>query len=261
MGNWFDLSWLVTIVDVLIVAFLIYRGMLLIRGTRAAPMLGGLALLVGLYFLANPLGLVTVSWILGNILSSLLLLVVVLFQDEIRRGLTKVGLQPFMRLASIGMTDRAIEDITVAAAKLAKLRLGAIVVLQREVGLEEFLEGGTILDAQLSRKLLVSLFLKDSPLHDGAVILDRDRVRAAGCVLPLSFNPDLDPQLGTRHRAALGLSERCDAIIIVVSEETGSITLVREGRMTRNLDASMLRDSLHRLIVTQEDPDGMAVSV
>ncbi len=261
MGSLFDASWIVTVVDVLIVAFLIYRGMLLIRGTRAAPMLGGLALLVGLYFLANPLGLVTVSWILGNILSSLLLLVVVLFQDEIRRGLTKVGLQPFMRLASIGMTDKTIEDLTVAASKLAKMRLGAIIVLQREVGLEEFLEGGTILDAQLSRKLLVSLFLKESPLHDGAVILDRDRVRAAGCVLPLSFNPDLDPQLGTRHRAALGLSERCDAIIIVVSEETGSITLVREGRMTRNLDASMLRDALHRLIVTQEEPDALADGV
>jgi diadenylate cyclase len=126
--------------------------------------------------------------------------------------------------------------------------LGALIVVQRDVGLDEFVEDGSEIDAQVSRKLLLSIFMKESPLHDGAVIIDGDRIRAAGCVLPLSFNPDLDPQLGTRHRAALGVSERTDAIAIVVSEENGAISLVREGRIVRNLDASMLRDSLHRLM-------------
>jgi diadenylate cyclase len=132
------------------------------------------------------------------------------------------------------------------STKLAKAKLGALMVLQREVGLDEFLEEGVALDAQLSRKLLFSIFVKETPLHDGAVIIDGDRIKAAGCVLPLSFNPDLDPNLGTRHRAALGLTERSDALVIVVSEETGSISLVRDGKINRNLDGGSLRETLEK---------------
>ncbi len=243
------------VVDVLIVAYLIYRGLLVIRGTRAAPMLSGLVLVVAIYFLAKPLGFVTLAWILENFLSSIILVVVVIFQDEIRRGLTKVGLHPLYRREQRRLVERTIEDLSVVCTRMAELKLGALIVIQREVGLDEFVEDAVTLDARFDRKLILSIFLKDSPLHDGAVILDGDTIKAAGCVLPLSFNPDLDPSLGTRHRAALGLSERCDAAVIVVSEENGSISLVREGKMTRNLDGPMLIAALMRIVVPQLSAD------
>lgn len=239
--------------DVFIVSYLIYRGLLIIRGTRAAPMLGGLTIIVLLYFLSRPLGLGTVSWILGNFLSQIILVVVIIFQDEIRRGLTKFGLQPLFRKSGSIAYDKSLEDITLICSRLAERKLGALIVIQREVGLDDFLEEAVLLDAILNRKLLFSIFVKDSPLHDGAVLIDGDRIRAAGCVLPLSFDPNLDPNLGTRHRAALGLSEVSDAVIIVISEETGSISLARDGKLARNLDASLLRDSLHRLLSSKRD--------
>ncbi len=240
--------------DIFVVYYLIYRSLLVIKGTRAAPMLGGLTVIVVLYFLSKPFGFLTLGWLLGNFLSSIILVVVIIFQDEIRRGLTKVGLQPIFHKTDKTVYDKTIEDITLVVTKLSKSKIGALIVVQREIGLDEIVEEAVILDALLNRKLLISLFVKESPLHDGAVLIDGDRIRAAGCVLPLSFNPDLDPNLGTRHRAALGLSERTDAIVIVVSEENGSVSLAREGRMVRNLDASMLRDSLHRLLSTKASP-------
>ncbi|MBX7144701.1 MAG: diadenylate cyclase CdaA [Oligoflexia bacterium] len=241
-------QWLRHIVDILLVAYLVYRGLLVIKGTRAAPMLWGLVIIVLFYFLARPLGLVTLAWILGNFLSSIILVVVVIFQDEIRRGLTKVGLQPIFHRTHKTLDDKTIEDITLVCSNLAKAKLGGLIVIQRDVGLDELIEDGVLLDAQLNRKLLYGIFVKESPLHDGAVVIENNRIKAANCVLPLSFNPDLDPNLGTRHRAAVGLSERSDALAIVVSEADGSISLAREGRIIRNLDPSLLRDSLHRFM-------------
>ncbi|MFM1848246.1 MAG: hypothetical protein RL417_1720 [Pseudomonadota bacterium] len=240
-------GWLRNALDISIVAFLIYRMLLLIRGTRAVPMLWGLILVVLLYLVAVPLGFVTLAWFLSNFLSAIIVVVVVLFQDEIRRALTKVGLRPIFRRSNETL-DRTIEDVTLVAAKLAKDRTGALIVIQREIGLEEFVEDAVLLDARMNRKLLQSVFVRESPLHDGAVVIEGDRIKAAGCLLPLSFSPDLDPNLGTRHRAALGLSERSDAVIVVVSEQTGAISLAREGRLVRNLDAALLRDSLHRFL-------------
>ena len=239
-------------VDVLIVGYLVYRALLMIRGTRAAPMLGGLTLVVILYFIARNVGLITLSWILQHFLSSIILVVVVIFQDEIRRGLTKVGLQPIFRKSSKAVYDKAIETITLVCSNLSSKKIGALIVIQREVGLEDFVEDAVILDAQLNRKLLYTIFLKESPLHDGAVLIEGDRIRAAGCVLPLSFDPDLDPSLGTRHRAALGLSERSDALVIVISEENGAISLTREGKLVRNLEASELRERLIRHLARKE---------
>ena len=252
LGSLTTLSTLRSVVDILVVAFLIYRGLLMIKGTRAAPMLAGLMLTVLLYFLAKPLGFVTLAWILENFLSSLIIVVVVLFQDEIRRALTKVGLHPLYRKEQKRIVEKVLEDVAMVSARLAELRYGALIVITRDVGLHEFLEDTSLLNANFDRKLLFSLFLKESPLHDGAVIIEGGTIKAAGCVLPLSFNPDLDPNLGTRHRAALGLSERSDAIIIVVSEENGSISLVRDGTITRNLDGSLLRDTLLRIVSYQE---------
>ena len=240
-----------SVVDVLIVAYLIYRGLLLIRGTRAFPMLWGLTVIVLLYFISAPVGLVTLGWILGNFLSSIILVVVVIFQDEIRRVLTKMGTQRLFRDARGNGFDKVVEDITLVSTKLAKAKIGALIVIQREVGLDDLIEDAVVINSEVNRKLLMSIFVKDSPLHDGAVIIEGDRIKAAGCVLPLSFNPDLDPSLGTRHRAALGLSERSDALVIVVSEENSSITLARDGGLIRNLDGSMLRDALLRYMIPE----------
>jgi uncharacterized protein (TIGR00159 family) len=209
-------------------------------------MLFGLTLIALVYFLAKPLGLVTLAWLIDNFLGSIILVIVVIFQDEIRRALTKVGVQPFLFKNGRSVSDKTFEDIALAASKLAKAKLGSLIVIQREVGLDEFLEEGVPIDGRVNRKLLYSLFVKESPLHDGAVIVEGDRIKAAGCVLPLSFNPDLDPNLGTRHRAALGITERSDAVVVVTSEETGSISLVMDGKMHRNLDASSLRELLEQ---------------
>lgn len=233
--------------DILIVSFIIYRALLIVRGTRAAPMLVGLASIALVYVLAKPLGLVTVAWLIDNFLNSIILVIVVIFQDEIRRTLTKVGVKPFLfAQPQRQAAHNHFEEVAVTVSKLAKAKLGSLIVIRREVGLEEFMEEGVILNADLSRKLLYSIFVKESPLHDGAVILEGPRIKAAGCVLPLSFNPDLDPNLGTRHRAALGLTERTDAMVIVTSEESGAITLIIEGKFYRNLDALTLQELLEK---------------
>ncbi len=249
----FDRQLIWSAIDVLLVAYIIFRGLIIIRGTRAASMLTGLTILGVLYLVAEPLQLVTLSWLLGNFLGYLIVVLVVLFQDELRRGLVTVGASSFFGRSRKSMLERSVDELSLACGKLSKDKLGALIVIQRDVGLDEFLEGGSIIDSVINKALMVSIFLKESPLHDGAAIIVGDRLRAAGCVLPLSFNPDLDPNLGTRHRAALGLSERSDAVVLVVSEETGAISLVREGRMIRNLDAAMLRDALVRLLTNEGD--------
>lgn len=256
MSHWgLIIGWLRNSADIAIVAYLIYWVLLLIRGTRAAPMLGGLTAVFALYFIARLLGFVTLAWILGSFLGSVIIILVVLFQDEIRRGLTKVGAQRMFKRGGASIYDKTIEDITLVCSRFARDKVGALIVIQREVGLEDFVEESVILDALVNRKLLYALFMKDSPLHDGAVLIEEARIKAAGCVLPLSFTPDLDPNLGTRHRAALGISEQSDALAIVVSEETGAISIARDGRLVRNLDAAMLRDALHRLLKAKPTMD------
>lgn len=248
MVSYLSIKNLVLLCDLLIVSFLIYRVLQMIKGTRAVQMLTGLALIIILYFLAKSFGLTTLEWLLGNFLSSIILVVIVIFQEEIRRGLTKVGINSIFFGTSKTFSEKTIEDIAKTVDLLAKDKTGALIVIQREVGLEEFLEDAVSLDASFNKKLLLSIFNKFSPLHDGAVVIDNERIKAAGCVLPLSFDPDLDPNLGTRHRAALGLSERSDAIILVVSEETGSISLVHEATIYRNLDLLGLQDQIDFLL-------------
>jgi len=236
--------YIATVCDIAIVWYLVYRGLLLIRGTRAMPMLIGLAAVAVVYFVAQPLGLNTLAWIIDNFLSSIILVIVVIFQDEIRRTLTKVGANRFIFKGQRADGSLQYEEIGLAISKLAKAKLGSIMVIEREVGLEEFMEEGVILDAKLNRKLLYSIFVKESPLHDGAVIIKDSTIRAAGVVLPLSANPDLDPSFGTRHRAALGITERSDALVLVVSEESGSVTLFVDGKLYRNLDTGSLAKTL-----------------
>jgi diadenylate cyclase len=240
--NFLHVDW-IDLIDILAVALLIQRGLQLIRGTRAVPMLAGLTIVILAYLAARVFGLVTLDWLLGNFLSSIILVVVVIFQDEIRRGLTKMGLQPFTR-GHNHSHNRVVEDVSLVAERLAQEGMGGLIVFQREVGLDDFLEDAIEIDSVVNRKLLYSLFLKQSPLHDGAVLIVADRIKAASCVLPLSFNPDIDPNLGTRHRAALGLSERSDALTVVISEETSTVSLVFDGKIIRNLDAVTLREEI-----------------
>lgn len=232
--------------DILIIAVLTYWMITLIRGTRAVQMLVGLAVVALVYTTAQYFELYTLSWILREFLGSIFLVVVVIFQNDIRRALTQVG-----RGRLFGGDRRAktemIDEVTRAAVALAAKRIGALVVLEREVGLNEYLEAGTVLDARVSRELLTAIFLPQSPIHDGAVIVRRGRITAAGCFLPLTANPAVSKSLGSRHRAAIGITEETDAAVVVVSEEEGRVSLVLEGRIVRDCDAGTLRASLAQL--------------
>jgi diadenylate cyclase len=234
-------------IDIFIIAYLIYRLIDLIRGTRAAQMLIGLAVLFLLFLSSQYFELYTLNWILDNFLNAFLLLIVVIFQDDIRRALTQVGTRRFFGSRPV-LQQQDLEEIVRAAVLLASKRIGALIVLQREVGLNQYVEGGTRLDAQVSKELITSIFLPPSPIHDGALIIHAGRIIAAGCFLPLTSNPHVSKTLGTRHRAAIGLTEDTDAIVVVISEEEGAISMVREGRITRGVDAGTLRTSLQQLL-------------
>lgn len=236
-------------IDILLIAFLIYRIIDLIRGTRAVQMLSGLAIVFFAYFSSQYFELYTLNWLLDNFLGSILLVIVVVFQDDIRRALTQVGSRPFF--GSEGRTQQEdLEEIVRAAVSLASKRIGALLVLQREVGLNQYVQVGIRLDARVSRELITSIFLPSSPIHDGALILHHGRMIAAGCFLPLTTNPHVSKTLGTRHRAGIGLTEETDAVVVVISEEEGSISMVREGRITRDLDAGTLRTTLQKLLAS-----------
>lgn len=247
--NWIDWSLLSRACDVLIVSFIIYKLLLLVRGTRAQPMLLGLGIVMLVYLASTVLSLVTLNWILGNFLGSVILVIVVLFQDDLRRALTKVGLISGFGSETVGSIEISIRELTAAALELASKRVGALIVVQREVGLQDYTEHAVHIDGIVNRQLLVSIFNPISPLHDGAVVIDRDRIVAAGAVLPLTFNPNISSDLGTRHRAGIGLSERTDAVVVVVSEETGQVSLIREGRITRDLNEKSLNNALNRLLI------------
>jgi len=234
-------------IDILLIAFVIYRTIDLIRGTRAVQMLIGLAVLFVVFLSSQYFELYTVNWLLDNFLSSILLVIVVIFQDDIRRALTQVGTRPFFGHEP-GIQQEEIEEIVRAAVSLASKRVGALIVFQREVGLNQYVEVGTRLDARVSKELIMSIFLPTSPIHDGALIVHEGRIIAAGCFLPLTTNPHVSKTLGTRHRAAIGLTEETDAIVVVISEEEGAISMVREGRITRDVDAGTLRTTLQKLL-------------
>jgi diadenylate cyclase len=240
---WWDL------LDIAIVSFLIYEMLLLIRGTRAAQMAVGGGLLIALFFMSRWLHLETVNWLIRNLAGYVVFAVIVLFQADIRRALTHFGRAPFFRhlWRHAEAEEDIVEELVVAATTLAARRIGAIIVLEREIGLRNYIEGGIPLDATVTYDLLASVFQPGSPLHDGAVIIQNDRVAAAACFLPLSVNPRLSKDLGTRHRAALGLTEENDAVAIVVSEETGLISLVVNGDIERGVTGDRLGASLRAL--------------
>jgi len=245
------------VLDIALVAFLIYELLLLIRGTRAAQMaLGGLFFIV-LFFLARAFQLETVDWLVRNLAGYVVVAVIVLFQHDIRRALAHFGRAQFFRYFERGThAQSTIEEIVEAAATLALRRVGALIVIERQTGLRNYIEGGIPLDATVTFDLLATIFQPGSPLHDGAVIIQGNRVAAAACFLPLSVNPRIDHSLGTRHRAALGLTEENDAVAVVVSEESGRISVVVDGEIDRGLSPDALQQRLGQLLGRREEPAG-----
>jgi uncharacterized protein (TIGR00159 family) len=244
-------------IDILLVAFGIYWLLLLIRGTRAVQILVGLVILAGAYLASQTFQLATISFILDNFLSYAVLIIVVLFQADIRRALARVGRGFFPPASAAREEAQLVEELVRAAQTLAQKRVGALFVLERETGLEDLIEPGVGVDAAVSKELLVAIFLPYSPLHDGAVVVQDGRVAFAGCILPLTLRQDLPEGMGTRHRAAVGITEESDAVVIVVSEETASISVVVGGQMIRDLDAPQLRITLRDVLTGQrrETPD------
>src|SRR5438093_242181 len=242
--GWWDIA------DILVVSILIYEVLKLIRGTRAVQMALGGTFLVALFYGSRWGHLETVNWLIRNLFGYIVFAVIVLFQSDIRRALAHLGRAPFFRyFAKPESAEESIEELVVAAGMLSQQRIGAIIAVERQIGLRNYIEGGIPLDARLTYDLILSIFQPKSPLHDGAVIVQDDRVAAAACFLPLTVNPKLSKELGSRHRAAIGLTEENDAVAIVVSEETGSISVVADGHIERGLDSDALRARLRSLVL------------
>jgi diadenylate cyclase len=240
------------VVDILIVSLLIYEALKLIRGTRAMQMAIGSVLVLVLFYASRLMPLQTVGWLIQNLLAYAPFAAIVLFQSDIRRALSHLGRTPFFRyFAQHEREADAIEEIVTAATLLAQSRIGAIIAIEREIGLRNYVESGIPVDAAVSYDLLTTIFQPTAPLHDGAVIVQEDRIAAAACFLPLTVSPRLDRDLGTRHRAAIGLTEESDALTVIVSEERGEISLAMNGRLVRGLSPDTLRQRLLDLVLQQ----------
>jgi diadenylate cyclase len=236
-------SWAWVALDILLVALLIYQVLTMIRGTRAAPMLAGLATLALTVYLARIGELTTLNWAVSRLLPYVAFALIVVFQAEIRHVLANLGRRLNFARASSRDGD-SYDDIVLATNLFSQNQTGALIVIEREIGLRTHVESGVPLDARLSYDLLATIFRPSAPLHDGAVIVQKDRIAAAACFLPLSMNPMLSTQLGTRHRAGIGITEETDAIAVIVSEETGAISMALGGKIERDLTVQQLRERL-----------------
>jgi len=244
ISSWWDVA------DILIVSFLIYQALKLIRGTRAMQMAIGVLFVLLLLYASQHVPLQTLNWLIRNILMYAVIAAIVLFQADIRRALSHLGSAPFFRwFGRSEQVAETIEEIVTATDLLAKADVGAIIVFEREIGLRNYVESGIRIDAVVSYDLLTTIFQQDTPLHDGAVIIAENRIAAAACFLPLTVSPKLDRDLGTRHRAAIGLTEESDALAVIVSEERGEISLALQGRLERALTVEDLRARLQQLIL------------
>ena len=248
-----EFTW-VDVLDILIVAFLVYQLLQFIRGTHAVQMALGGMVLVLVYFVSQWFNLEAVNWLLRTFLPYVVFGIIVVFQAEIRKVLAHLGKPPLLGAFGSQRTEEVVDEVVLAATSLAAQRTGAIVVLEREMGLRSYIETGIGLDALLTYDLLISIFNPGTPLHDGAVIVQGNRIAAAACFLPLTVNPELSRQLGSRHRAAIGVTEDTDAVAVVVSEETGTISVVVGGRIRRDLDGRSLKWALLEALDVQEVP-------
>jgi diadenylate cyclase len=246
--------------DILLVALLIYQVLVMIRGTRAAPMLAGLIVVSATFYLARIGELTTLNWVVSHVLPYVVFALIVVFQSEIRHVLADLGRRlTFLRSSSAEVDS--YDDIVLAANLFSQHQTGALVVIEREIGLRTHVESGVPLDARLSYDLLATIFRPSAPLHDGAVIVQKDRIAAAACFLPLSMNPLLSTQLGTRHRAGIGITEETDAIAVICSEETGAISFAVGGRIDRDLTVEQLRDRLGTELRRRLPPVSLPTSI
>ncbi|HMF01367.1 MAG TPA: diadenylate cyclase CdaA [Terriglobia bacterium] len=234
------LSWN-ALLDILIVAFVMYHILVFIKGTRAVQMVVGLGLIIVFFYFARWAQLQTATWMLTNVLPYFVFAIIVIFQHEIRRALARFGQTPLFAGFSSIHRNEFYDEIILAITTLASNQTGALIVIERDIGLKTYIESGIALDAALSYDLLVTIFNPAVPLHDGAVIVQNGRIAAAACFLPLTVKPRLSKELGTRHRAAIGVTEETDAVAIIVSEETGAISFAHDGEMERYLDPDTLR--------------------
>jgi diadenylate cyclase len=231
--------------DMALVWLVVFRVLILVRHTGTVQMLSGLGIMAIAYLGSIWFELFTFNWILEKFFNNLFLIVVILFQAEIRRALAQIGSNPFFTGSSSVQETHTVEEIAKGAMLLAQKKMGALIVIERDINLEYFIELGTEMDSTVTSEILHAIFLATSPLHDGAVIIRRGRIFAAGCFLPLSKNPALDKNLGTRHRAAIGLTEETDALVIVVSEENNVVGVVESGQLISDVDHATLRKHLY----------------
>lgn len=235
------------IIDICIVAFLIYRVLLLIKGTRSAQILVGIIVIIVGFSASQFFELYTLHWVFSSFLGALVIGIIVIFQNDIRKALSEMGKNPFFMSGPSPSASKIFDEIIKASKQLTNRRIGALIVLERKNGLNDYMEAGTRIGAEVTAELIVSIFIPTSPIHDGAVIIQDGKIAAAGCFLPLSDDASISKALGTRHRAALGLAEHTDAITVLISEETGKVSLAVEGKLIRDLDMPLLRNKLNDL--------------
>ncbi|MCS7164128.1 MAG: diadenylate cyclase CdaA [Thermodesulfovibrio sp.] len=241
------------LIDIAIVSFIIYKIFILVKGTRAARMLIGVGVLLAISLISRFFELYTLDWLIQSFWTQIVIVLIILFQPEIRKALAQMGETPlFHRFSSAGEM-KTIEEIVKASQALANKKIGALIVFERDVSLSEYIEIGVPLDARVTKELLMSIFHPTSPIHDGAVIIKGNRILAAGCFLPIKLGADLSKTYGTRHRAALGITEETDAVAVIISEETGSISLAFNGKLESNLDMEKLRQTLTNLFTSARE--------
>jgi diadenylate cyclase len=245
-------NYLTQIIDILLVTYVIYKLIMIIRGTKAVQLLKGISVIIVVWFLSSSFDLRTMSWLMDKVITYGLLAIIIIFQPELRRALEQLGRGRFFSRTGIPEeeeTEKTIAAIVKSTNYMSKRRIGAIISIERETGLSEYVETGIPIQAHLTSELLTNIFVPNTPLHDGAVIIKQSQVFAAGCYLPLTESPFVSKELGTRHRAALGISEVTDAITVIVSEETGTISLTKNGEIYRNLDEESLRNLLNAELI------------
>ncbi|MCX7988162.1 MAG: diadenylate cyclase CdaA [Thermodesulfovibrio sp.] len=241
------------LIDIVIVSYIIYKIFLLVKGTRAARMLVGVGVLLTLSLISRFLELYTLDWLIQSFWTQIVIVLIILFQPEIRKALAQMGETPLFHRFSSAEEMKTIEEIVKASHSLANRKIGALIVFERDVSLSEYIEIGVPLDAKVTKELLMSIFHPSSPIHDGAVIIKGNKALAAGCFLPIKLGADLSKTYGTRHRAALGITEETDAVAVIISEETGSISLAVHGQLESNFDMEKLRQRLTNLFTTERD--------
>lgn len=245
------------LVDIGIIAIIIYQLLLLIRGTRAMQMVLGILMTVGFaFFISQIYPLTTLKWLMDKFYSSIILIIVILFQEDIRRMLSRMGKKTVFPTQEQVSSKQMLDEIARACAALSSKKIGALIILERNILLTRYVDVGVLIDAKVSKELLLAIFHPTAPIHDGAIVIQQGRIAAAGCFLPLTRDEDVDPNFGTRHRAAIGISEETDAISVVVSEETSAISIAVDGIVVRKNDAKDLRKSLTQLLATENNDLG-----